>query len=104
MLWFRDVNHPLTENEFRSPHIAVPATISQRIRLPPTLKFTKDRGYDIRPGDSISVARGPEYLATGIVQTVDFIQARLQFLSDGDQSLVRRTVAFISNISNFFLA
>ncbi|KAG2337752.1 hypothetical protein BDR05DRAFT_969863 [Suillus weaverae] len=101
MLWFRDVRYPsILENEVMLPRIAVPAAIAQRTRLSPTLKFTKERGYDIRPGDSISVARGPEYLATGIVQTVDFSQARLQFLSDDDQSLLDVPISFVMKMRN----
>ncbi|KAG1884841.1 uncharacterized protein F5891DRAFT_989939 [Suillus fuscotomentosus] len=101
ILWFRDTNHPLTvENDFRSPRISVPVAMAQRTRLPPTLKFTKERGYDIRPGDSVSVARGPEYLAKGIVHTVDFIQARLQFISDSDQSLLDVPISFVMKTQN----
>ena len=63
-------------------------TFVQRTRLPQTIKFTKEKGYDIKPGDVVSVARGPEYQTKGVVQNVDFLKARLTLLSESDHSLV----------------
>jgi hypothetical protein len=92
MLWFRDVNPVLAEDDVESSvgslRIQVPVTVVRRIKLPNTIKYTKERGYDVRPGDVVSVARGPEYQRTGVVRSVDFPNARLTFLSDSDHSLV----------------
>jgi hypothetical protein len=58
------------------------------IRLAKTIEYTKDKGYDVRPGDFVNVVRGPEYQTTGVVQSVDFPMARLTILSQTDGSLV----------------
>jgi hypothetical protein len=60
----------------------------QQTRLPQTIKFTKEKGYDVRPGDVMRVAHGPEYQTKGIVQRVDFPKACLTLLSESDHSLV----------------
>ncbi|KAG1863910.1 hypothetical protein F4604DRAFT_1683524 [Suillus subluteus] len=78
MVWFQDANLALTvDDTLRTPLIEVPASAVHRTRIPPTLKFMKDKAYNIRPGDYVSVARGPEYLSTGVVESVDFPKARL---------------------------
>lgn len=92
MLWFRDAN-PLLVGDDVEPsvgpsRICVPATIVQRTKLPTTISFTKERGYDVKAGDVVSVARGPEYQRRGVVQSVDFPNACLTLLSDGDHTLV----------------
>ncbi|KAG1794535.1 uncharacterized protein HD556DRAFT_1474554 [Suillus plorans] len=92
MLWFRDANVILAGDDVESSvvpsRIYVPMTIVQRTKLSNTIKFTKERGYDIRPGDVVSVARGPEYQRKGVVQSVNFPNARLTLLSDSDHSLI----------------
>jgi ribosomal protein L24 len=92
MLWFRDASPVLAGDDVGSGagplRIQVPVTIVQRTKLPNTLRYTKDKGYDVRPGDVVSVARGPDYQSTGVVQSVDVPNARLTFLSDSDHSLV----------------
>jgi transcription antitermination factor NusG len=92
-LWFQDESpHLLTSYHTKycsgPPSIQVPVTFVQRTRLPQTIKFTKEKGYDIKPGDVVRVARGPEYQTKGIVRSVDFLKARLTLLSESDHSLV----------------
>lgn len=91
-LWFRETNSIFIEDEadysLRPPVIHVTATFVQRSHLPQTITYTTERGYDVRPGDVVSVARGPEYQMKGVVQSVDFPNARLTILSESDQSLV----------------
>jgi transcription elongation factor len=79
-LWFQD----------GTLYIPVPIAVVRRTHLPhlQTLQFTKDKGYDVKPGDIVRVARGPEYQTKGIVRSVDFPNARLTLLSDIDHSLV----------------
>lgn len=91
MLWFRDTNPMLTtgdDTHVRPPSIQVPAIMVQRMHLPPTIKFMRDRGYDVRPGDVVSVARGPEYEATGVMQSVNVPEACLTILSTRDHTIV----------------
>ncbi|KAG1739739.1 hypothetical protein EDB19DRAFT_1828733 [Suillus lakei] len=68
--------------------IEVPSTWVQRMYLTPTIKFTKEKGYDVRPGDFVRVARGLEYQTTGVVQSVDFPMAHLTLLSETNKSLI----------------
>lgn len=102
MVWFRDATLPVSveDDDFRPLLIEAPASSVHRTRLPATLKFTKEKGYDVRPGDSVSVVRGPEYMTSGIVQQVDFVKARLVLLSDTDQSLVDVPIGFAMKICN----
>lgn len=91
-LWFQDES-PQSSTSYHMkysgpPSIQVPVAFVQRTRLPQTIKFTKEKGYDIKPGDVVKVARGPEYQTKGIVQSVDFLKARLALLSESDRSLV----------------
>jgi hypothetical protein len=73
----------------------------QWIRLAQTIKYTMDKGYDAKPGDFVNVARGPEYQATGVMQSVDFATARLTLLSQTDGSLVSSDhLPVNTNISN----
>ncbi|KAI6004785.1 hypothetical protein EDD15DRAFT_2191560 [Pisolithus albus] len=52
------------------------------ITPPPTLQFSKERGYDVSPGDHVRVARGPAVGAEGRVRAVDFPSGRLMVLSE----------------------
>jgi transcription elongation factor len=92
-LWFQDgtLNFP------------VPISFIRRTHLPhlQTLQYTKDRGYDVKPGDVVRVVRGPEYLMKGVVRSVDFPKARLTLLSDIDHSLVSNIFLNL-RISDFF--
>ncbi|KAG1721948.1 uncharacterized protein EDB91DRAFT_1256292 [Suillus paluster] len=101
VVWFRHAIPSVTpEDDFKPPLIEAPASSVHRTRLPATLKFTKEKGYDVRPGDSVSVVRGPEYMTTGVVQRVDFVKARLLLLSESDQSLVNVPIGFVMKIRN----
>jgi ribosomal protein L24 len=61
---------------------------TQQILLAKTIKYTKDKGYDVKPGDFVDVVCRPEYQMTGVVQSIDFPMARLTLLSQTDGSLV----------------
>ncbi|KAG1825060.1 hypothetical protein EV424DRAFT_1537942 [Suillus variegatus] len=103
MLWFRDTNPMLTtgdDTHVRPPSIQVPAIMVQRMRLPPTIKFTQDRGYDVRPGDVVSVAHGPEYEATGVVQSVNIPEACLTILSTCDHTIINVPIRFVLKLRN----
>lgn len=90
-VWFHDETD-LHRSDDRTPSavpfLRVQAGMVERTRLPATIKFTKDRGYDIKPGDAVSVARGPEFRAKGLVTQVDFVKALLTIETEGDYSLV----------------
>ncbi|KAG1838512.1 hypothetical protein C8R48DRAFT_782380 [Suillus tomentosus] len=58
------------------------------------------RGYDVRPGDTVTVTRGPEYGATGVVQSVDFPNANLTLLCNGDRSLINVKIGFTIKLHN----
>lgn len=87
-LWFRESSINVDDKSSGPPTIQVPAAAVRRTNLRNTLKFTKERGYDVKPGDVVSVARGPEFGMEGVVQAVDLLNARLTLVS-ADQSLVR---------------
>ncbi|KIK33457.1 hypothetical protein CY34DRAFT_99565, partial [Suillus luteus UH-Slu-Lm8-n1] len=75
-LWFRDESPQSLTLYYmkyfsRPPIIQVPVAFVQRTRLAQTIKFTKEKGYDLKPGDVVRVARGPEYQTKGIVQSID---------------------------------
>ncbi|KAG0703962.1 hypothetical protein DFH29DRAFT_874067 [Suillus ampliporus] len=100
-LWFRDVcTEDDTESSGGLSSISVPTAFVQRTNLTNTLQYTKERGYDVRPGDIVSVVRGPEYQAKGFVHSVDFPNARLTLVSDGDRSLVDVPIRFVAKIRN----
>ncbi|KAG2127246.1 hypothetical protein DEU56DRAFT_958827 [Suillus clintonianus] len=100
-LWFRDI---LTAHDTESSDdlssIKVFTTMVRRTNLAQTIQFTKERGYDVRPGDAVSVARGPELGAKGIVQRVDFPNAHLILLCDGDKSLINVPIKFVIKLQN----
>ncbi|KAG2746206.1 hypothetical protein P692DRAFT_20738644, partial [Suillus brevipes Sb2] len=80
--------------------ISVPIAIVQRTNLTQTLQYTKERGYDVRPGDAVSVIRGPEYQAQGLVHSINFPNACLTLSCDGDRSLVTVPIRFVAKIRN----
>ncbi|KAG1897446.1 uncharacterized protein F5891DRAFT_982629 [Suillus fuscotomentosus] len=104
MLWFRDASPVLAGDDVESGvgpfRIQVPVTIVQRTKLPNTLRYTKDKGYDVRPGDVVCIAHGPDYQSKGVVQSVDFPNARLTLLSDSDHSLIDVPITFVIKKSN----
>ncbi|KAG2091351.1 uncharacterized protein F5147DRAFT_657956 [Suillus discolor] len=107
-LWFQDESpqtSTLHYTEYYSgpPSIQIPVAFVQRTRLPQTIKFTKEKGYDLKPGDVVRVARGPEYQTKGIVQSVDFPKARLTLLSESDHSLIDVPIGFVMKILNVSL-
>ncbi|KAG2115475.1 hypothetical protein DEU56DRAFT_761668 [Suillus clintonianus] len=83
-------------------NIPVPISVVRRTHLPhlQTLQYMQDKGYDVKPGDVVRVARGPEYQAKGVVQSVDFPNARLTLLSDIDHSLVEVPISFVIKVCN----
>ncbi|KAG2739763.1 hypothetical protein P692DRAFT_20881415 [Suillus brevipes Sb2] len=93
-LWFR------AEGNIEDELINAPTAFVQRIRPFKTLQFTKERGYDVKPGDVVIVARGPEFQTKGVVQAVDFANARLTLISEGDYSLVNVPIGFTMKLSN----
>ncbi|KAG1729540.1 hypothetical protein EDD22DRAFT_853119 [Suillus occidentalis] len=103
-LWFCETNSIFIEDETKCslgpPVIHVTATFVQRMHLPQTITYTTDRGYDVRPGDVVSVAHGPEYQTKGIVQSVDFPNAHLTILSESDQSLIDVPIRFMVKLCN----
>ncbi|KAG2031209.1 hypothetical protein BDR03DRAFT_1016296 [Suillus americanus] len=79
-VWFQDERELLRSNDrsqVTPPFIQVQATMVDRTRLPATIKFTREHGYDMRPGDIVSVACGPEFRTKGVVRSVDFLNAQL---------------------------
>ncbi|KAG2094639.1 uncharacterized protein F5147DRAFT_657116 [Suillus discolor] len=85
--WF-PVGADEAEYSLGPPIIQVAAAFVRWTHISQTIAYTKERGYDVRPGDVVSVARRPEYQAKGVVQSVDFPKARLTLLSESDQSLI----------------
>jgi ribosomal protein L24 len=98
-LWFCDVFTANTEPSIGLLSISVPIKMIQRMNLLQTIQFTKERGYDIRLGDTVSVVRGPEFGMKWLVHHVDFPNASLVLLCDGDKSLVS-FIHFDSNTSD----
>ncbi|KAG2122206.1 hypothetical protein BD769DRAFT_1746834 [Suillus cothurnatus] len=98
-LWFQDFFTPVdTESGLSS--ISVPIAMVQRTDLTQTIQYTRERGYDVKPGDVVNVARGPDYGAKGVVQSVDFPNARLTLLCDGDRSLINVQIRFVIKVQN----
>ncbi|KAG2067229.1 hypothetical protein BDR04DRAFT_1120628 [Suillus decipiens] len=80
--------------------ISVPIAFIQCMNLMQTLQYMKERGYDIRPGDTVSVVHGPEYQGKGFVHSVNYPNARLTLVCDGDRSLVTILLRFVAKIHN----
>ncbi|KAG2059221.1 hypothetical protein BDR06DRAFT_968182 [Suillus hirtellus] len=92
-LWFQD----------RSLSIPVPIVAVWWIPDLQTLWYTQDKGYDVKPGDVVRVARGPEYPMKGVVQSIDFPSAHLTILSEIDHLLVNVPIGFVIKIHNVSL-
>ncbi|KAG2047192.1 hypothetical protein BDR06DRAFT_976911 [Suillus hirtellus] len=97
-LWFRDLFTPVDKSGLSS--ISVPIAMVQWTDLMRTIQYMKERGYDVKPGDTMSVAHGLEYGAKGVVQSMDFPNARLTLLCDSDRSLVNVQIRFIIKLHN----
>lgn len=99
-LWFLDaLTETARETSSGPSSISVPVAMVRRTSLTHTIQHTKDKGYDVRPGDVVTVARGPDYQAKGVVHSVDFPNAHLTILCDSDRLLVS-TIHFASNTSD----
>ncbi|KAG1729930.1 hypothetical protein EDB19DRAFT_1832236 [Suillus lakei] len=96
-IWFQDIFTP-KNTELSS--ISVPAAIVQWTDLTKTIQYMKERGYDVRPGDVMTVVRGLEYEAQGVVQHVDFPNARLVLMCDGNHSLLNILIGFVRKVRN----
>ncbi|KAG1728744.1 uncharacterized protein EDB91DRAFT_1085985 [Suillus paluster] len=81
-------------------NIPVPVAVVQRIPNLQTLQYMQDRGYDVKPGDVVRVACGPEYLTKGVVQSIDFPNTCLTLLSEIDHSLVDIPIRFVIKVHN----
>ncbi|KAG2052980.1 hypothetical protein BDR06DRAFT_972661 [Suillus hirtellus] len=100
-LWFRDANPIFTGDDIsRLPLIKVTVTFVRQTHIAQMMKFMRVQGYDVRPRDFVSVARGPEYQTKGVVQSVDFWKACLTLLSEGNASLIDVPIGFIMKLSN----
>ncbi|KAG2336817.1 hypothetical protein BDR05DRAFT_1005513 [Suillus weaverae] len=81
-------------------NIPVPIKTVQRIPNLQTLQFMQDRGYNVKAGDVVKVAHGPEYSTKGVVQSVDFPNAHLTLLAETDHSPVDMPIRFIIKVCN----
>lgn len=84
-LWFWDVlTQDSRETGSRLSSISVPVAMVQQTSLTHTIQYTKDKGYDVRPGDVVTVAHRPEYQVKGVVHSIDIPNAHLTILCDSD--------------------
>ncbi|KAG1730044.1 hypothetical protein EDD22DRAFT_853049 [Suillus occidentalis] len=102
-LWFRNILTTDTEPNDGLGTIFVPVAFVQRMDLTKTLSFTKEKGYDVRPGDIVIVTCGLEYEAKGVIQSIDFPNAHLTLRYHGDYSLVTVLIAFVAKVCNIDL-
>ncbi|KAG1758513.1 hypothetical protein EDD22DRAFT_849956 [Suillus occidentalis] len=101
-LWFRDFFTPV-DTESAPSSISVPIAMVQRTDIAQTIQYTRERGYDVKPGDIVNVACGPDYGARGIVHSVDFPNGCLTLLCDGDRSLIDVQIRFVIKLQNVSL-
>ncbi|KAG2357560.1 hypothetical protein BDR07DRAFT_1490591 [Suillus spraguei] len=94
-IWFQDI-FILKNTELSS--ISVPAAIVQRTDIGKIIQYTKERGYDIRPGDVMTVICGSEYEVKGVVQLIDFPNAHLTLLCHGNHSLLNVPIKFVMKV------
>ncbi|KAG1765477.1 hypothetical protein EV702DRAFT_1051013 [Suillus placidus] len=97
MLWF------WAGSGIKDQLVHVPVAFVKRIWSSKTLQFTKERGYDVKPGDVVIVACGPEFQTKGVVRIGDFPNARLTLISEGNHSLIDVPIGFIMKVSNMNL-
>ncbi|KAG2090476.1 uncharacterized protein F5147DRAFT_658146 [Suillus discolor] len=88
-LWFRDI---LTADSTE-----LDGTLGN---LRKTLQFMEDKGYDIRPGDVVTVTCGLEYGTKGVVQSIDFPNTCLTLLCDRDYSIITVPIMFVIKVCN----
>ncbi|KAG1780895.1 hypothetical protein EV702DRAFT_1042602 [Suillus placidus] len=86
-IWFQDE----TDLQRSDDHTAV-AT--------PSLHLTTEHGYNIRPGDVVSVAHSPKFHTKGVVTEVDFLKALLTLETEGNHSLVTVPLHFVMKTCN----
>jgi hypothetical protein len=63
-IWFQDDGELIKANDDSGmvlPFIHIAASSVECTCLPATITLTKDCGYDLRPGDAVCVACGPEF-------------------------------------------
>ncbi|KAI5985283.1 hypothetical protein EDD15DRAFT_2200735 [Pisolithus albus] len=72
------------------------------ITPPSTLQFSKERGYDVSPGNHVRVARGPAVGAEGRVRTVNFPSGRLTVLSE-DSPWHDVPISFCAKVEDYSL-
>ena len=89
-LWFIDETNisQTTGFNFATSGVRVPTESVRRLHFLNILKFTKESGYNVKPGDNVLIARGPHYGITGTVQSVDFPNASLKLKCDNDNTSV----------------
>ncbi|KAG1788772.1 uncharacterized protein HD556DRAFT_1447617 [Suillus plorans] len=73
--------------QHESLNIPVPIKVVQRIFKPQTLQYMQDKGYNVKPGDVVRVARGSEYPVKGVI----------------DHSLVHVPIGFVIKVYNVSL-
>ncbi|KAG2112352.1 uncharacterized protein F5147DRAFT_771418 [Suillus discolor] len=95
ILFLRDADLDMNVDNMEGPPLVqVPVAMVQQTCLPPIIEYTKDRGYDVKPGDFMSVVHGPEFWTTGFVHSVDFPTARMKIQSSSDYSLIEVPIRF----------
>ncbi|KAG2754082.1 hypothetical protein P692DRAFT_20870194 [Suillus brevipes Sb2] len=102
-IWFQDETNILRSDDHTPdmiPFLRVQAAMVECTCLPATIKFTKERGYDVRPGDVVSVACGPEFQTKGVVTVVDFINTQLTLDTKGDHALIKVPICFMMKTQN----
>ncbi|KAG2087625.1 uncharacterized protein F5147DRAFT_658914 [Suillus discolor] len=98
-LWFRDLFTPVdTKSGLSSSSVHI--VMVQQTDLTWTIQYTKERGYNVKPGDTVSVARGPEYGAKGVIQSMDFPNTCLTLLCDSDCLLIDVQIRFVIKLHN----
>jgi hypothetical protein len=84
-LWFSDA---LTEHSRETSSglssISVSVAMVQQMNLTHTIQHTKDKGYDVRPRDVITVAHGLDYQAKGVMHSIYIPNAHLTILCNSD--------------------
>jgi hypothetical protein len=83
-------NSPVDNDDFTglTPETVVIDVHDAYTEAASTMKYSKDKGYDVTIGDLISVARGPHFGVQGLVHSVDFVEASLTVVSGEDGAKV----------------
>ncbi|KAG0698113.1 hypothetical protein DFH29DRAFT_878242 [Suillus ampliporus] len=107
-IWFQDDSDLLRINDrsgVAPPFIQVAATMVECTRLSATLKFTKEHGYDVRPGDVVSVARGPEFRTQGMITVpIRFVTKMRNADLDAFNNYINKEVFIIGGLKKGFWA